>query len=296
MPDLPDDHFEIDRSLFENGSLMRGAFTYFQHRKGEDGLSHLDRDQQRRQKLWDLEEKKNMAQLQRDIDSMNTPCTHYPECPSEVCKDTIEARKVAEEQYQRTIAEIDAESAEPKLKKPAPTKNGPSTLKSKSAAAALSRPKTSTAAPKAAPKPGITAQKSRPTSSFVSRPKKTPAPTNPSSMRHTAAVANSKTTLGRAQGRSVSATLRKTALPKKDPEPEVPDTSLAPALYIQRYGVPRLGSDMWIECKRAGCIDEDEDEDEGLSGEERGQGDGMDALDRLIREQAEEDFVLTFDC
>ena len=292
MPDLPDDHFEIDRSLFEGDFLTRGAFAYFQQRKGADGLSNVEREQQRRQRLWDIEDKKNMAQLQRDFDSMNTPCTHFPECQEEVCKDTLKAQAAAEEQYQKTLAEIHAEAsqAEPKAKKPAPTKNGPSTLKSKSAATALSQPKNTVMAATAASKAGTTAKKTTATSSLISRPKKALTPTNPSSMRHTAAVVNSKTTMGRAQGRSVSATLRKTEAPKKDSEPEIPDQMLTPAAYIKRYGVPRVGSDKWIECKRAGCLDDDEDREPGI---EEPTEEGENALDRLLREQAEEDFVLT---
>jgi len=286
MPDFPDDHFQIDTSLFENGGLMSGAFTYFQTREGEDGLSHVERDQQRRQKQWDIMDRKDEAKLQRDFDGMNIPCTHYPECPGDVCKDTVEARKAAEEQYQKTIAEIDAETA-PKPKKPAPTTR-PSTLKSRSAAAALSQSKTTNVAPKMADKGALQPIKSRVNPSLVSKSKKHPVPTNPSSMRHTAAVAASKTTMGYAKGRSTSATLRNTILPKK--EPDVPDTSLAPAVYIERYGVPRLGSEMWFTCQMAGCFDEDEEPslEDGMA------GDHPHGLDKLIREEAEQDFQLTF--
>lgn len=286
MPDLPDDHFEIDTSIFENGGLMRGAFIYYQNKKGADGLSHHEREQKQREKQWDIMDRKQEAQLQRDLDSMNMPCTHEPECPGDICKYTIEAREAAEQQYQKTIAEIDAETA-PKPKKPEPT-NGPSTLISRAAAATLSQPKISTTTSRATSKPEFQTTKPRLNTSLASGAKKAPAPTNPSNMRHTAAVANSKTTMGYAKGRSTSAALRKTVLPEKNRD--VPDTSLAPAEYIHRYGVPRLGSEMWFICKRAGCFDEDE----GPSLEEIFAGDNPNALDKLIREEAEQDFQLIF--
>ena len=287
MPDLPDDHFEIDTSIFENGGMMTGAFSYFKTREGEDGLSHLERDEQRRQKLWDKMDRKMEAGLQRDFDGMNVPCYHDPECPGDLCKDTIEARKAAEEQYQKTIAEIEAEDA-PKKKKTGPTV-GPSTIKSKSAAATLSHPKPAAVKSKVAAKTVVPSTKPRPNTSIAFRTKKTPVPTNPSPMRHAAALANSKNTMGYAKGRSASAMLRKTEQSKTDPE--VPDTSLAPAEYIQRYGVPRLGSEMWISCKRAGCFEEDEEP----SLEEMFGGDGSHSLDKLLREEAEQDFQLTLE-
>jgi len=286
LPDLPDDHYEVDLSVFDNGGLTRGAINYFASRKGDDGFSHLDREEMRRQKIWDRSDRKIEAQLLRDVHSMNIPCTHYPECHGELCKDTIEARKAAEKQYQKTIADIDAEAA-PATKKSAPLSR-PSTLKSTSAAAALSQSKVSAPPPRANSKPVPPSARSRLNMSLVSRPKKTLAPTNPSPMRHTAAVAASKTTMGYAKGRSTSATLRNIIQPEKDSG--VPDTSLPAAEYISRYGVPRLGSEMWLTCKRAGCFDEDE----GQSLEEIFAGDHPHGLDALLREEAEQDFRLTF--
>jgi len=286
LPDLPDDHYEVDLSVFDNGGLTKGATNYFATRKGDDGFSHLEREEQRRQKIFDRSDRKIEAQLLRDVHSMSVLCTHHVECPDGLCKDTMQAREAAEKQYQKTIAEIDAETVST-MKKPAPMSR-PSTLKSKSAAAALSQSKASASAPKASSKPFAPSAKSRLSTTLVSRPPRNPAPTNPSPMRHTAAVAASKTTMGYAKGRSTSATLRTTILPKKDSE--VPDTSLPPAEYISRYGVPRLGSEMWLTCKRAGCFDDDE----GPSLEEIFAGDHPHGLDALLREEAEQDFQLTF--
>ena len=291
MPDLPDDHVDLDLSMFENGGLMKDALAYYMTRKGEDGLSHVEREDRRRQKLWDRADRLSDAALQRDIDGEAIPCTHYPECPGELCKDTIQTRKEAEEQYQRTVAEIEAETA-PLPKKSTPSK-GPPALKTKAAPATLSQPKGSALAPKATSKTGVPSAKSRLNSNLVSRPQKTALPTNPSPMRHTAATAASKTTMGYSKGRAASATLRKTVLPTKATktnENAIPDNEMAPADYIQRYGVPKFGSEMWVRCKNSGCFDEDE----GPSLEEifsRGQPEGLDAY---LREEAEQDFQLTF--
>ncbi|KAK4694952.1 hypothetical protein P7C71_g2708, partial [Lecanoromycetidae sp. Uapishka_2] len=291
MPDLPDDHFEPDLSIFENGGLMKGALGYFYTRKGDDGLSHLEREDQRQQKIWDIQERRTEAAMKRDIDSMPIPCTHYPDCHGDLCKDTIEARKGAEEQYKKTIAAIDAESA-PAPKKTVPSKET-SVLKSKTASTVLSKPKTTAFVPKATSKSGVPAAKPRLNSTLVSRPKNAPAPTNPSPMRHSLATAASKTTMGYSKGRAASTTLRKAGLPKRDSktkENEIPDTSLCPEEYIERYGEPKFGSDMWIRCKNAGCFDKDQ----GPSLEEIFAGGRPHSLDALLREGADEDFQLTF--
>lgn len=67
---------------------------------------------------------------------------------------------------------------------------------------------------------------------------------------------------------------------------EIQDRALLPpAIYIERYGVPSVGSDMWIRCKDAGCFDHHEHEEEGLGG-------AGGALEDYFREEAERDFFL----
>ena len=259
-------------------------------REGPDGISRAEREQQQLQRTYDIADRKEEALMQRDTDSMPIPCTHYPECPTTLCKDTVEARQAAEEQYQKTIAAIDAETASA-TKKPSPP-NGPSSIKSKVAAASLSLPKQSGPALKT-PRPVNAPAKPHFTTCLVSRPRKTPASTNPSSMRHNAAVATSKTTMGYSRGRAASATLRKSVLPKEEGKKgsdKAYDTSLAPAEYIRRYGLPREGSEMWPHCRAAGYVDEDK----GPSLEEIFAGDHPHGLDSLLREEAEQDFQLAF--
>lgn len=128
-----------------------------------------------------------------------------------------------------------------------PTRNI-STPRSREAAAALAgnRSNVGPARTPAAPKPRI--------ASALLPKKKTRTPTNPSSMRNTAAAATSKTTVGYTKGRCVSATLREHQVkPKKSPSPQ---SSLSPETYMRLYGPPPLGSEMWFRCKAAGCLDD----------------------------------------
>ncbi len=66
------------------------------------------------------------------------------------------------------------------------------------------------------------------------------------------------------------------------------DPTLAPAVYIERYGVPIIGSAMWIRCKKAGCFDEPEHDEE----EQLGNLKGANALEEFFREEAEREFTL----
>lgn len=121
-----------------------------------------------------------------------------------------------------------------------------STVTSRDAAAALSGTP-ATARPRAAriPKPRV--------ASSLLGTKKPRVPTNPSSMRQTAAAADSRTTVGYSKGRSVSSKLQGKAPPKEPATKGI----LSPWTYIQLYGPPPFGSEMWIRCKAAGCFDEE---------------------------------------
>ncbi|MCJ1251065.1 hypothetical protein MMC30_008296 [Trapelia coarctata] len=317
LPDIPDDFSQsLDLSMFENGGLTRGYMQHFLNKPDAEGLSYYDRKDQEEQKRSEQLDKMYEAMSTRAFESADIPCLHYPECASEECKDIPEIRRKAEEKFQRAMAEIEGKPLAPKpdLKAKAPrttvAARAPSSSLSRHAASALSQGNPSTTKPttKIAAAP-----KSRLHSSLLpSSRKKTPPPTNPSPMRHTAAAAASKQTMGYSKGRATSATLRKTVLPatastkapvykdshtklaptepaSTNPAPatqnEEPDTSLSPGLYIQRYGVPRMGSEMWHHCQRSGCFDEDDKE------EEREREDGRLKLERMWMEEAEEEFV-----
>ena len=75
---------------------------------------------------------------------------------------------------------------------------------------------------------------------------------NPTNTAHSAAVARSRTTLGYSRGRNVS-----TSLNQKAPSPSTTTTKLSPQIYMDIYGPPPLGSEMWIRCKTAGCFDDE---------------------------------------
>lgn len=296
MPDYPDDiPHDLDFSMFQNGGLTRGYMYHFATRVGDDGLTFYDRKEQQRRKEQEIADKIADAMLLRDFESTNIPCIHDPECVEIECTANIGNRREAEEKYQKTIAEL---STSPRPKNPAAKKavpsKGPSTLNSKSAAATLSQPKAAAAMPahKPASKPSLPFSKP---SSILSRPKRTPQPTNPSPMRHIAASAASKTTIGHSRGRIASAALKKNSMllpPSRDVTTTAKQQSeiqaralLPPAIYIERYGVPRVGSEMWIRCKDAGCFDQYEDADEEAR-------DAGSKLEDLWREEAERDFYL----
>ncbi|KAG0161348.1 hypothetical protein PDIDSM_8882 [Penicillium digitatum] len=124
-----------------------------------------------------------------------------------------------------------------------------STLLARDAAAALAGPgPTSTPQVAQTPKPRVALL----ASSLVMPQRHARVPSNPSSMRNTAASINSRTTVGYSKGRSVSSTLR-----EKHPQTQKLPSSqiLSPETYIQLYGPPPLDSEMWTRCKAAGCFD-----------------------------------------
>ena len=114
--------------------------------------------------------------------------------------------------------------------------------------------------------------------------------------------------MGYSKGRAASASLRtkNSILPPTKKEAgdlsaiahaqDEPDTTLPPAAYIARYGVPRVGTEMWMLCRRLGCFEgEEQGESEEVEiGERDGDGLGGVELVDVGREEAEEEFVLTF--
>jgi len=277
---------------------MAGWMREQLHKPDEEGLSYIQRQEMAFQKGLEETEKEGLAKALLDLESIECPCACEPECPGETCKKSVAAKKAAQEKYDEVMAELypERESAtsklattkpttsKPALKEPVQSK-GPSTLTSKSAASLLSHPKSSTTAPKPKVQPTTTTTKPRLPFSHISSRKQAPPPTNPSPMRHTAAALASKTTIGRSAGRATSATYRKNAGPAA-PKPvaeEAPDTSLPPAVYIARYGEPKVGSRMWDRCLEAGCLyGREQEEVPGLGGR---------SLEELLREGAEEEFV-----
>ncbi|KAL4997222.1 hypothetical protein BDV10DRAFT_170110 [Aspergillus recurvatus] len=112
--------------------------------------------------------------------------------------------------------------------------SGVSTIRARDAAKALSGNERTIPRIRAAP---IMKPRTRIASSLF--PSKKPrAPANPSSMRHTAAAADSRTTVGYARGREMSSRLNGTT--KTSAKPPATKAVLSPETYTQTYGSPSL--------------------------------------------------------
>lgn len=81
--------------------------------------------------------------------------------------------------------------------------------------------------------------------------------TNPSVMRHNAAVAASKTTLGYSKGRIVSSNL-----PEKTRSGKIDQSEIHPREFRKLYGEPPMGSKMWDRFRIHGLFDEETEMDE----------------------------------
>lgn len=189
-----------------------------------------------------------LTQKQRQFQQDSAQCDKMVD---EMIMKQLESVGFDESAEDENDAELQSVSTLPDTQRKGPATNTRSrnipTLRSREAAAVLGRPQNASAPARPAMAP-----KSRLTPSALMPKKKTRVPTNPSSMRSSAAAATSNTTVGYTKGRSVSSTLRE----KKSN----PMTTLSPETYLQLYGPPPLGSDMWARCKAAGCLESEEEE------------------------------------
>ena len=310
LPDYPDDiDPNINFSMLKNGGLRRDFFDYLYNHKGFDGLSANERDELRSKRADERYEAENQAYADYILDDDAGICLHEPDCPTRECKDAPEVRRKAKEKYDQKLAEIDTHfkslppiglegPAKPaKAKKQVDITKGPTADASKRAASTLSMSK-----PRIAPTAkSSTASKQQP-SALVSRPKKPTQPTNPSSMRHTAAVAASNTTMGYSKGRAASASLRQARAAQSGAAPgaTVDPNSLSPEEFMRQYGAPAFMSDMWRRCRRQGLIEMpgDEEREERRKQEEREaeefaiRGPDGKTADDYFQEEAERDFEI----
>ncbi|SLM33990.1 hypothetical protein LPUS_02642 [Lasallia pustulata] len=321
LPDYPDDMpHDIDLSMFANGGLTRGFWAHYGNPLGDDGLTHHEREALKRQARWNKMDKEIEEAIQSQLDSI-IPCTHDPSCPGSECKDATAHRQTVEAKQRKKNPPTSLKPGPP-IKKPLAPNPPSTTLTAKSAAVALSHPNRLpplTPAPPIKnpppPNPPSTTLTAKSAAVALSHPNrlaptlpKTRKPSLPPSStpfppRNPTAAALASRTIGYSAGRATSASLRHSVLPSstKPPStkapsssfpttkannninrPRSPDTTLPPALYIRRYGVPPEGSEKWLECWRSGCFDEDGEEgDGGLRG-------GMEGLERVLREEEEE--------
>ncbi|KAL1865114.1 hypothetical protein Plec18167_009517 [Paecilomyces lecythidis] len=243
LPDFPDDiTYDTTFPQFQGNNIARGwERVYSKEEIGPDGLTKRERKFQEDSIAYD---KMVDEMIQKQVDDMPL---------LEINTDEFLDQPGIEQQREEECRAKE-EASKKKYARSVSTRSI-STLKSREAATALSRP-SSLSKGKSAPAP-----KSRPTSALSTRSKKTPAPTNPSSMRHTAAAASSRTTVGYSKGRSVSSSLKgKTAKPDTTRPPS--SSILSPATYTELYGPPPVGSEMWMRCKTAEYCTPDEPEEE----------------------------------
>ncbi|KAH0541920.1 hypothetical protein FGG08_003640 [Glutinoglossum americanum] len=283
LPDYPEDFPpDMDYSQLQGENLTRGWFQHYYNPIDDDGISLAERQWEEQRKKAD----KQMDELmQRVIEDMPLIGYNVPEFPGDETFVSARSKREAEEQRRKEVA---ATTLKPTLaRKPAMTTRGPSMATSKKAAKALSiKPesaKMATIRPKPAPKARI------PTAFLVrSKNDNAPKPTNPSSMRHTAAITTSKTTLGYTNGRSASATLsqkapasnNKNTNTKRSPFTGSSSSTLTPAMFAARTK-PEFGTEEWRRMKAYSGFDSDDEVAQSLRGE------GWD-----VDEEAEEDFEL----
>lgn len=244
MPDFPDDiTYDTTFPQFQGNNIARGwERVYSKEEIGPDGLTKRERKFQEDSIAYD---KMVDEMIQKQVDDM--PLLEI---------NTDEFLDQPEIEQQREEERRAKEEASKKKHARSVSTRSISTVKSREAATALSRPSSSLSKGKPAAAP-----KSRPTSALSTRSKKTPAPTNPSSMRHTAAAASSRTTVGYSKGRSVSSSLKgKAAKPETTRPPS--SSILSPTTYTELYGPPPVGSEMWMRCKTAEYCAPDEPEEE----------------------------------
>ncbi|KAL8947375.1 MAG: hypothetical protein Q9222_006341 [Ikaeria aurantiellina] len=290
LPDVPDDGFdELDFSHSRKPYAVAQAYDQIVNQPDAEGLSLNQRRELKEKAVNDWWIKK--GELESTLEAENHPlsCMCDPECWGDECKQNIAHRKEAQETFKKAVAALGPEPfTEPA--KPAKSK-GPSMTTSKAAASALANPKRPALGSVPQAQNTAPVKKNLP---FLSRERKAPMPANPSAARHATATAASRTTMGYSKGRATSATMRKTVLPGKENQvPEVvPDYSLEPSTFIKRYGVPRYGSEKWLECKLAGCLDGtpkptpyEEELGEAVKANDE-------ALAKYFQAEAEKDFVL----
>ena len=171
--------------MLEGANFTRGIYSTYFNPVGDDGLTRSEREDLEQKAK---EDKKNEEIMQKAIDDM------FKEVEESVAEGLLSKKQNA------IIEEPKKSQKVPPTRKPLASKT-PSTINSKSAAAALSPP------PKASFAASTVAAKSRLPSRLISSKK--PTPMNPSVARHAAATTASRTTIGYSQGRAASSSMRK---------------------------------------------------------------------------------------
>jgi hypothetical protein len=185
--DFPDGCINYD--VLKKGNLMRGIYNKYYNDLDENGMSRQDRENEEAYQ-------KSAAKADEQIRKMMEEDWTVGDVP--------ETFRHLRKKQSQPKGKPDATSQLKKI--PALPNRGPATIAARNAASALS------VVPKSAPEPPK-ATKSTPKPSFLSRAKPTPTPTipsNASTMRHAAATAASRSTIGYTKGRSAFSQVQKT--------------------------------------------------------------------------------------
>ena len=226
LPDPPE-VFEYDQDFpqFKGANMCRGfGEIYFAEPKDEHGVSLSLREYEEKCAQYDKEVERQIEESLNNLSDPGAELDHQ-----------VDAMIVAG----------------PKIK--AGTDSGIDTVKARRAADALSQSRV----PSVAMKPTSSSlQKSRRKPTFsVLNSRETPGPTNPSPMRHKAAQALSKNTIGFPRARHASSILpqRPKQLAKDTnfmASSPVKQSNVHPVHFRELYGDPPEGSDMWIRLRQ----------------------------------------------
>jgi hypothetical protein len=136
------------------------------------------------------------------------------------------------------------------------------TVRARGAISALSS-QPSTRLPSAATRQTASSmQKKKQSLSVLGARRNPPAPSNPSPMRHSAAIAASRTTIGYSKGRSLSSVLpEKPMQGSRITSGKIDQSKIHPVEFRELYGEPPVGSKMWDRFREHGLFDDEFDED-----------------------------------
>ena len=226
LPDPPME-FGYDQTFpqFEGMNMMRGYGEVYGSPKDEHGKS-----------IRVKEEEERWASFEREVNQKILKSV----------ADTMDSRKQDEELERQVDAMI---AAGPKKKSIQGSKVD--TLKARSAVAALSRPQLPAAATK---QTASSMQKKRKTTFVVLGSKSAPKPTDPPLMRHTAAVALSRNTIGRPKAKKAPSIIpkneqRSTVSSKPKLPTKIDQSQIHPETFVELYGQPPVESDMWFRLR-----------------------------------------------
>ena len=266
---------DMEYPMLKDGNLTRGLGATYYNPVDDNGVSEFEK---RLKEQHDKADKGFDERMERIIDEMPLLGWNVPEFPGQETAVAARKRREAEMQKAATMRHGRGTSG---ASKPVATVNGPSSVQSRKASALLSKEPSVTSTVKA--KPNVKTAKARAPSSILSHPKKSTQSHDPTEMRHTAATAASRTTLGYSKGRIASNSLQKMS------DGAASGVSLPKVAPIQpRQNVPSVFSPAeWENIKQLdvqGLQCDDEELEPGLRGLLPAE---------LMRDQAaEEDFVL----